>query len=85
MSNCKSDYLKILDAWDNDVSSSDIYHMLLDWINTYIENIYDHNAVEDMNMILESMKSTSSAKDIVEDFVDGKKYISLHSIILEME
>ncbi len=85
MSNCKSDYLKILDAWDNDVSSSDIYHMLLDWINTYIENIYDHNAVEDMNMILENMKSTSSAKDIVEDFVDGKKYISLHSIMLEME
>ena len=85
MNNCKVDYLKILDAWDNDVSSSDIYHMLLDWINTYIENIYDHNAVEDMNMILENMKSTSSAKDIVEDFVDGKKYISLHSIMLEME
>ena len=85
MSNCKGDYIKILDAWEKNVSHCDIYHMLLNWINTYIENIYDHNAVKDMNMILESMKNVDSMNDIVEDFVGGKKYISLHSTILEME
>ncbi len=85
MSDCKSDYCKILDAWENNMSSSDIYHMLVIWINTYIENIYDHNAVKDMNKILERMNKDDSINDIVEDFVYGKKYIDLHSTILGME
>jgi hypothetical protein len=85
MSNCKSDYIKILDAWENNVSHCDIYHMLLNWINTYIENIYDHNAVKDMNLILDRIKNDDSMYDIVESFVVGKKYLSLHSIMLEME
>lgn len=85
MSNCKSDYINILDAWENNVSHCDIYHMLLNWINTYIENIYDHNAVKDMNIILNRIKNDDNMYDIVESFVVGKKYISLHSIMLEME
>ena len=85
MSNCKSDYTNILDAWENNVSHCDIYHMLLNWINTYVENIYDHNAVKDMNLILDRIKNDDSMYDIVESFVVDKKYISLHSIMLEME
>lgn len=85
MSNCKSDYINILDAWENNVSHCDIYHLLLNWINTYIENIYDHNAVKDMNIILNRIKNDDSMYDIVESFVVGKEYISLHSIMLEME
>ncbi len=85
MSDCKSDYLKILDAWEKNIPSSDIYHMLVNWINTYIENIYDHNAVKDMNMILERMNNNDSMNDIVDDFVYGKKYIDLHATILGME
>jgi hypothetical protein len=85
MSNCKNDYIKIIDAWDNNVSSTDIYHMLFYWLNNYIDSIYDHNATKDMNIILDRMKNDDNSFDIVDDFVGGKKYRDLHKTILEIE
>jgi len=84
MSNCKKDYLNIFVAWNENVSSSDIYHLILYWINDYIHTIKDVNVVSDATKILERMGSDDSSMDIVEDFINHK-YNRLHNAVMKMD
>jgi hypothetical protein len=72
----KCDYFKIHIAWNNDISSSDIYHMIVKWIDTWRHEIIDKNAIHHIET---RMSSNDSIHDIVEDFIYGKKYVTLRS------
>jgi hypothetical protein len=74
MNNILIDFNNIFMAWDNNVSSSDIYHMILNWINQYKDEINSKNEIEN---ILERMNSDDSSNDIVEDFIYGNIYQKL--------
>jgi len=74
MNNILIDFNNIFIAWDNNVSSSDIYHMILNWINQYGNDINSKNEIEN---ILERMNSNDSSNDIVEDFIYGNIYQKL--------
>ncbi len=72
----EQEYYAIHTAWDNDVSSSDIYHMILDWLEHWDCVIEDKEAVED---ILRRMEEGDSTNDIVEDFIYGECYAQLRA------
>ena len=68
------DFNSIFASWDNNVSSSDIYHMILNWINQYKSYIKSIHIIEN---ILERMESNDSTNDIDEDFIYGNIYQEL--------
>jgi hypothetical protein len=70
----RRDYLEIFSAWNKNISSSDIYHMILDWISIYGDLI---KSKEDIDNILRRMDSNESVNPIVEDFIYGDCYKSL--------
>ena len=62
------DFNSIFASWDNNVSSSDIYHMILNWINQYKQYIRGSVLFKSTNIIeniLERMESNDSTNDIV--------------------
>lgn len=68
------EYNNIIKAWDNNVSSNDIYHMILYWINTYKNEIKNETVLELVDDILDRMNNKDETNDIVEDFIYGSKY-----------
>ncbi len=67
-------YADIHTAWDNDVSCSDIYHMILEWIEVWKpEEVYPEIAdlIQDY---LERCDNDDSTYDLVEDFIYGSCY-----------
>ncbi len=79
----QKDYNNIFKAWNENVSSSDIYHMILDWINTYryeIYEIYDKQISDLLEDILDRMNNNDETNDIVEDFIYGRKYEYIRKI-----
>lgn len=62
-------YKKIFNAWNKGVSSSDIYHMILYWIEENKE-LCTGGVRKYLQRVLERMDSNESSKDIVEDFID---------------
>lgn len=67
-------YKNIFKAWNENVSSNDIYHRILDWTKTYsckIDNVHVSELLED---ILNRMKNNDETNDIVEDFIYGTRY-----------
>ena len=79
----KKSLLKIFEAWKEEESSSDIYHMILDWINKNQQFLkHDKKASSIIEEILTRMESNDETNDIVEDFVVGYKYEYLSKSIL---
>jgi hypothetical protein len=72
----EKEYCAIHEAWDNNVSSSDVYHMILYWLEKWGNRIIDEEAVED---ILRRMEEGDSTNDIVEDFIYGECYAQLRA------
>jgi hypothetical protein len=72
----RRDFIKIFSAWNDNVSSSDIYHTILDWITEYKNLIKSKN---DINDILDRMNSDESINPIVEDFIYGDRYKDLRN------
>lgn len=70
----QSDFLEIFTAWHDDVSSSDIYHMISEWIFQYKTLIKSQNEIKD---IVKRMNSKESINSIVEDFIYGDSYKTL--------
>jgi hypothetical protein len=68
------DYNNIFKSWKENVSSSDIYHMILYWINTYKDEITDPYVLELLEDVLYRMNNDDETNDIVEDFIYGSKY-----------
>ncbi len=70
----KIEFERIFQAWDNNESSSDVYHLILYWINKYKDEIKTKKDIED---IYERMITDDSTNDIVEDFIYGERYYNL--------
>lgn len=70
----KIEFERIFQAWDNNESSSDVYHLILYWINKYKDEIKTKEDIED---IYERMITDDSTNDIVEDFIYGERYYNL--------
>jgi len=71
------EYNNIFKSWKENVSSSDIYHMILYWINTYKDEITDPYVLELLEDVLYRMNNNEETNDIVEDFIYGSKYESI--------
>lgn len=71
------EYNNIFKSWKDNVSSSDIYHMILYWINTYKDEITDSYVLELLEDVLYRMNNDDETNDIVEDFIYGSKYESI--------
>lgn len=71
------EYNNIFKSWKENVSSSDIYHMILYWINTYKDEITDSYVLELLEDVLYRMNNDDETNDIVEDFIYGSKYESI--------
>ena len=78
------DYNNILKAWNENVSSNDIYHMILEWVNTYRYEIYDKQLSELLDDILTRMNNNDEINDIVEDFIYGRKYEYIRNILFRL-
>lgn len=71
-----SSFQKILEAWEDNESSSEIYHMILDFITTYKDTIKNQDLA---NHILKRMEDNDSTNDIVEDVIYGDVYEELRN------
>ena len=64
-------YKSIHSAWDSQESSSDIYHMILEWIQVYRpDEVYPEIAVEVQDWMRRALKD-GATNDLVEDFIYG--------------
>lgn len=70
----RRDFLEIFSAWNKNISSSDIYHMILDWITIYKDLIKSKKEIDN---ILKRMDKNDSLNEIVEDFIYGDCYKNL--------
>ena len=66
----------ILHAWDNDVSSSDIYHLILKWMEAHVG---DPETTQEVQAWLRRAKEGEETNDLVEDFLFGPTYASIRS------
>ena len=77
----KLDFKRILESWDNNESTNDIYHLILSWINNY-----DHTFCKELKEITSEIKYrmviNEETNDIVEDFVYGKYSQKLRSRLI---
>jgi hypothetical protein len=78
----KKSFYHMFEAWNNNESSSDIYHMLLDWIDKNEIYITDNKCLEIINDIKTRMENNDETTDIVEDFIMGYNYDYLRVSII---
>ena len=81
MGSVKEEYNKIIKAWINNVSMSDIYHMILEWIGKNKSIATNEEIVTIMNDIEKRMENNDELNDIVEDFIYGVKYQKLRDLV----
>ncbi len=74
----KNEFNKIIKAWIDEASHSDIYHMILKWIESNKDILYDNNNVrDDIEDIYVRMNRDDDIRDIVEDFIYRERYSKL--------
>lgn len=78
----KKSFYHIFEAWNDNESSSDIYHMILDWITKNKNLITDEKSLEIIDDIKERMDNNDETTDIVEDFIIGYRYDYLRTSII---
>ena len=69
-----SAYQAIQEAWDNDVSMSDIYHMIVDWMETWQPEIRFPEVAELVEEYLQRCEDDDEMYDLVEEFIYGERY-----------
>jgi len=79
----KEQFEKIFTAWNENESSNDVYHLILDWINNNIDKVTDKMQLELLEDIRERMETNDETSDIVDDFINGSKYEYLRKSILD--
>lgn len=72
--NIYESYQFILRAWNDGVSSSDIYHMIVDWIEEAKDRLKTGAAKKEALELWDRFETSDSINDIVEDFVYGDRY-----------
>lgn len=81
MTSLKEEYNKIIKAWINNISMSDIYHMILEWIEKNKSTVSNQEIVAIMNDIEKRMENNDELNDIVEEFIYGVKYQKLRDLV----
>lgn len=69
----RKEYHLIVQAWIDNQSMSDIYHMIIDWINKHNKHL-NQDLLYLTDEIMKRAENNESTNDIVEDFIYGKKF-----------
>lgn len=69
----RKEYQLIVQAWIDNQSMSDIYDMIVRWVDRH----KNQDMLDLTNDIMKRACSNDSINDIVEDFIYGKKYEAL--------
>ena len=77
-----SSYTKLHTAWRNDVSSSDIYHMILAWIEVWNPEIVHPEVKDLLQDFIQRCHAGDSTYDLVEDFIYRSPYDFLREIFM---
>lgn len=78
-----NEYNNIINAWNNnDILISDIYYMIVYFLEKYQDTF---KAINDVNNIFTRMNNDELMNDIVEDFVCDNYYIVLKTEITKIE
>lgn len=72
--NIYESYQFILKAWNDGVSSSNIYHMMVDWIEEAKDRLKTEAAKKEAAELWDRFETSDSTNEIVEDFIYGDKY-----------
>ena len=80
MSKIKEDFNNIFKSWINGLNHNDIYHMILYWIQEYIEDVEDIEVKQIMKNIILRMEKNDETNDIVEDFIYGDLYKKIRDV-----
>ena len=72
--NIYESYQFIMRAWNDGASSSDIYHMMVDWVEDYKDKLKTDAAKKEAAELWDRFETNDSTNDIVEDFVYGDRY-----------
>ena len=72
--NIYESYQFILKAWNEGVSASDIYHMMVDWVEEAKGRLKTDAAKKEAAELWDRFETNDSTNEIVEDFVYGKRY-----------
>ena len=67
-------YMEIHIAWRNGVSSSDIYHMILAWMETWKPETVHPEVANLLQDYKKRCRSGDSTYDLVEDFIYKSRY-----------
>ena len=73
-------YKAIQQAWDNNVSMSDIYHMIVDWMETWQPEIRFPELAGLVEEYLQRCEDGDETYDLVEEFIYGERYAILRHI-----
>jgi hypothetical protein len=72
--NIYESYQFILKAWNEGASASDIYHMIVDWVEDAKYRLKTKAAKKEAAELWDRFETNDSINKIVEDFVYGKRY-----------
>jgi hypothetical protein len=75
--NMYEEYLMIHKAWNDAESYGDIYDMIVDWIEEYMDSLKTNEARKEANELWDRFESSDDTKEIVEDFIHGDRYAEI--------
>jgi hypothetical protein len=71
-------YQHIHDAWDDNASMNDVYHLILEWFETYRPE-YKYPKLESLvQQWLRDAEKGVDTNELVETFLFGKEYRPIH-------
>lgn len=74
METAQKEFDTIFNDWINDISWTDIYQSIIEWVNKHKDSIQSKKEIEN---ILTRATEGEEGKIIVEDFIYGLRYVNL--------
>ena len=79
----KSAYQDIQTAWDNNVSMSDMYHMIVDWMETWKPETRVPTIAKLVEEYLQRCEDDDEMYELVEEFIYGDRYAPIRNAFSE--
>lgn len=76
-------YQRIQEAWNNNVSMSDIYHMIVDWIVIWKPEKQFPELTELVHEYLQIYKNSQKRYELVFEFIYGERYKPIRNILIK--
>lgn len=76
---CKEGFQNILHLWDANCSMSDMYHMILDWMQDTKPDVKFPQIANEVQDWLCRAKDGDETNDLVEEFVYGEAYAAIRT------